>query len=156
MPPLLEPFDQCLDILFPRRPACRKAHDGRAVREVFPETHLDMLFQTLALLLIQHEEDLVCRRVEGEAVAFLEECAADAVGGADRRLAAFSVKVMGKECIELQSRNAPFCEECAVLLDDAEEVRHGVFLRKDDSFAEESAEFRPEDLEGGLETGDVG
>ena len=61
-----------------------------------------------------------------------------------------------EERIELHPCNAALGEQGAVLLDNAEEVRYGVSLRKDDSLAEECAAFRTADVEDVCEACDVG
>ena len=150
-----EQLNQPLYILLPRRPARGDAHDGH-IALLFPEAHGDVCGKVGELIGTQCEEDLVRGRVGGECIALLRERRTDAVSHGDRVRAAALIEAVREEGVELDAEDASLRQQRAALLDDGEEVRHGIRFREDNRLAEECTALRPADVERIAEARDGG
>ena len=75
---MLQHADQLLHSGALRRPARSDAHDGHVLL-LLPKAHRNVRREVGELRLVEREEDLIRRAVDGERVALLRECRADAV-----------------------------------------------------------------------------
>lgn len=89
-------------------------------------------------------------------VALLRECRANAVCHSDRVLTTALVEHVREERVELDAEHAPLREQRAVLFDDGEEMRHGIWLREHDGFTEECPTLRAVDVEHVRQAGNGG
>ena len=121
-----------------------------------PKTHLTLFRELVQFLLIQQNEDLVGRSVGSESVSFLLQGPANPLGGGNGSTTDFTVKIVSKQRVELDTGYKTLCENSSVLLDYREETGYGIVLWKNQRFTEKSTALGSSNIEYVAQAGQIG
>ena len=113
----LQQCDQLLNLLVGGGPAGADAHHRVRVVGFFHEAEALIALQTPGCRVVERDEDLIGRRVEGERIATFHQHFANTVGRIVGVAGDPAIQIVGEQRVELHAQQPSLGEQSSMLLD---------------------------------------